>query len=155
MIKTGEWFRMDSMEPILDLHLKEARSHYYKVNRKSVFVAIGVCFCVLILVIVFVTLGCIYSGISKPNDKALKPNHITAWCKDMIDIPFLAEFCEPTTCKPGNRKPAHVWACDSRCTHRTLFISITSKGFAIPFSRFDDRVRILLGLWKCIKWNQK
>ena len=66
------------MEPILDLHLKEARSHYYKVNRKSVFVAIGVCFCVLILVIVFVTLGCIYLGISKPNDNALKPNNITS-----------------------------------------------------------------------------
>lgn len=84
------------IEPISDLHLKEVRSHYYQVNRKSVFVAIGVCFCVLILVIVFVTLGCLYSGISKPSDNLLilNPYMITTWCMNMIHIRFLAEFCE-------------------------------------------------------------
>jgi len=81
-----------NMEPIKDFHLKEARSHYYTVNRKSVFVAIGVCFCVLVLVIIFVTFGCIYLGILKANDNAISipkiPKMITTGCKNMTDIPF-------------------------------------------------------------------
>ena len=66
-----------NFEPTSDVHLKEARSQYYKMNRKSVFVAIGVCFCVVVLVIVFVTLACIYSGISKLEVRVLTGRVLT------------------------------------------------------------------------------